>query len=95
MKKIMILKSTKIYDHCLIKKSTNLTFFPFLKTVHCIDKRSCVSTVFIDESKAFDCVHQDVLLNKIERYGICGKALHWLTSYSIAIQQCTNVTFIL
>ncbi|XP_046679311.1 uncharacterized protein LOC124366754 [Homalodisca vitripennis] len=37
--------------------------------------------IFIDMSKAFDCLSHDFILNKLGSLGICGKALQWFTSY--------------
>ena len=36
------------------------------------DKGEVVSAVLLDLSKAYDCVDRDMMLNKIECYGILG-----------------------
>ena len=44
------------------------------------DKRSVIG-VFLDFSKAFDTINHDILLSKLEHYGIRGKFLDLMTNY--------------
>ena len=45
------------------------------------DKNSYMLGVFIDLSKAFDTVHHDILLAKLNHYGIKGKTFNWIKTY--------------
>ena len=46
-----------------------------------IDKSNSVLSIFIDFSKAFDSVPHNILLRKLEHYGIRGNALRWFQDY--------------
>ena len=43
--------------------------------------------LFLDFKKAFDTIHHDILINKLEMYGIKGTAKRWIESYLTDIYQ--------
>ena len=51
----------------------------------------CTVGVFIDLKKAFDTVNHEILLDRLNFYGIRGIPLTWLTSYLSHRQQCVMV----
>ena len=46
-----------------------------------LDKGNIGCDVFVDLQKTFDTIDRDILLAKLEHYGICGMANEWLKSY--------------
>lgn len=49
--------------------------------IRCIDAGECPVGVFCDLSRAFDCVNHDILINKLDDYGIRGVPLKWLSCF--------------
>ena len=64
------------------KHSTNHAIINLLEsTLDGLDQKLKVGGVFLDISKAFDCVNHDILLRKLEYYGFRGNTLMWFESY--------------
>jgi len=47
--------------------------------------------IFLDLSKAFDTLDHNILVNKLQHYGIRGTALAWFSNYLSNRKQCVNV----
>ena len=64
------------------KSSTHLALLSFIdKVIQAIEKGEYTIGIFLDLSKAFDTVDLDILLDKLDHYGIRGCALAWFKSY--------------
>lgn len=69
---------------------TNL--LPFVQqALSTLDSRGRLDAVYTDLSKAFDKVHHPTLLVKLERFGVHGSLLRWLTSYISFRTMCVIV----
>ena len=73
-------------------KSTIQAVMDQLKFVYDnLDLGNTVVSIFMDFSKAFDCLDHTILLEKLSWYGIRGLALNWFKSYLSDRLQYTNV----
>lgn len=70
-------------QHGFIKgKSTQTALYQFIQSViRHFENKEVALGIFLDISKAYDCLDRDILLNKLERYGIRGQPLKWVKSY--------------
>ena len=58
-----------------------------IKAIEKHEKRA----IFWDTAKAFHTVNHDILLRKLEHYGIRGESLKWFKSYLENRKQCVNI----
>ena len=64
------------------KRSTNLAIMELItKISKAIDDKEYTMGVFLDLSKAFDTVNHNILLYKLEHFGIRGVVLEWFKNY--------------
>lgn len=57
-----------------------------------LDRREHVLSIFLDLSKAFDCVHHETLLHRLDECGVRGLPLRWLSSYLRGRDQCVQAS---
>ena len=55
-----------------------------------LDEGNIGCGIFVNLQKACDTVEHDILLSKLEHYGICGLANEWFKSYLSHRKQCFN-----
>ena len=59
--------------------------------MHALDKGDYACSVFLDFAKAFDMVNHDILLKKLQNYGIRGIANKWFASYLTNCHQVVKI----
>ena len=76
-------RSNHSTNHALIRLTENIR--------EALDKGHYTCGIFIDLQKAFDTVDHQILLKKMEHYGIRGKANEWFRSYLTDRQQYVSI----
>ena len=64
------------------KHSTNHALIEITETIRqALDNKKIACGIFVDLQKAFDTVNHDILISKLDHYGIRGSANKWFASY--------------
>ena len=69
-------------DHAVLQLASEISDF--------FDNNLFTLGVFIDLSKAFDTVDHEILISKLNNYGIRGTNLKWFKDYLTNRKQCIN-----
>ena len=72
-------------------RSTNDAVLEFTEFCYsALNEKKSTATVLLDFSKAFDTFDHNILVKKLECYGIRGKSNEWFCSYLANRKQCVN-----
>ena len=64
------------------KHSTNHALIDITETIRqTLDSKQIACGIFVDIQKAFDTVNHEILINKLDHYGVRGSAQSWFASY--------------
>lgn len=73
-------------------KSTNTAIITIIENlIKSIEEGDTTTAVFLDYSKAFDCISHDLLLKKLKNMGVRGTAGEWFKSYLTNRSQAVEV----
>ena len=74
-------------------KSTKTDSQTFLESVQeALDRQLHVVGLFLDLSKAYDVINHNILLDKLDSYGIRGSSNLWFKSYLACRTQYIEIT---
>lgn len=74
------------------KHSTNHALIDITETIRrALDDKKFACGVFVDLQKAFDTVNHDILIDKLDHYGIRGAANNWFSSYLTNRSQFVSI----
>lgn len=80
-------------QHGFLKgKTTETAVFKFVQTImRSLENKKYAVGCFLDLSKAFDTMDKTILFEKLEKYGVRGKALDWIQSYFCGRSQVVKI----
>lgn len=65
----------------ILVRSTNTAIFKYKNVINLLENYCLAFGTFLYLTKAYDCLTHEYLVVKLERYGIRGPALKWISSY--------------
>ncbi len=77
---------------CRNEHSTECAAYELIdKIIQDLDKSNTQISIFLDLSKAFDNIGHDILLNRLQYFGMNGLSLKLLTSYLVNRKQYVDI----
>ena len=74
------------------KHSTNHALISITEQIReALDNKKVATGIFVDFQKAFDTVNHNILLSKLDHYGIRGNVNNWFKSYLIGRKQYVSI----
>ena len=74
-----------------MKHSTTCALINITESREALDRKNLLSGVFVDLEKAFGTVNRNILLSKLEYYGMRGPINTWLKSYLYNRKQIVTI----
>ena len=90
---LMVHKILNINQHGFLKgRGTDTALLEFTDFIlKALEKGRVAASVMLDLEKAFDCVNVELLMRKIERYGLRGLVRNLLESYLVGRTHCCKI----
>ena len=84
---------SKVLERFILDQLTS--YFKSLRMIEtwrkCLDKNKIVGATLMDLSKAFDCLPHDLLVAKLQDYGLDTQTLKHMLSYLSGRKQCFKI----
>lgn len=87
-----IILSTDLFGFRAGRSTLDVVTSLFIMVVEGIESKQRVPSVFLNLSKAFNCMDHSILLAKFERFGIQGSPLLWIRSFLAGRHQAVQVS---